>query len=600
MQCRFLALWVLGFFGVVSIVRQLSTLQTFTAANTFQEVTTNASILGFSTQGVCVEMALALQLSTWAPVRYHKDVDRNITGEKIQTYEHYYSSFFDSLKEDDDSARSTIAEFNRVRQSVLTKHLLDAGLTVGGAYPSRMFVERMASGRPLQIAVFGTSFTIGSNCGESSSQDEGDCAWPNRLARRWAELFPLSTGPVVDWHMWQENAQGSVNIAQKLPAVMESFITKNVAPDAILLDNTIIDLRSLEPWFEVVVRALVQAYPEIVLISVVDGIPDLVNSKESDYQNYYQWLRDVHRRYGLAVVDIAEMVRVLRNESKSGPDSRQDSLWPQAQYMINASNEVEKDETKSEHGEIYWANFTPRVRKTKGAYYPSDHPPWPTHQYVADSVAYALLTTAYHGCLSSQLPLPPPPLISEETVAPKSKIDACPVCLAPLSRINAKSPPSTDMNINGVDDPVTVVCGDWKWVTDDRNRAGWQSDEVGSLIRFRLKISADPLITMTYMASHSTFGDLRVTFRTPEKPPLACGDISNMTLPSLTLEGWIPSFSLSQVIIFPARQDTHSWGGWKLLNATVLGQSADYVDLYVENPNKNGRKRVKIQMLTSC
>jgi len=578
---------------------------------------------------VCAKLESALDLRTWAPVRYHKDL---IISEITDTK--YNQKLIDSIQQDDDVARSTIAEFNRI--NVLTKELLDAGVnTTRGSYPARRFAERVAAvisgndSKPLQIAVFGSSFTAGHNCGESTFQSDGDCAWPNRLTRRWEEHFPPLLTPAdvqVDWHMLQEHAQGSVNIAQKLPAFIESFRSKNVTPDAILLDNTLIDSKSFEPsWFEVVIRALVQTYPGLLIVSIVDGISNFVNfTKHKGQKEYYKGLRDVQRHYGLTVVNIAHMARVLKNETSDDNNNeyhqRQDRLWPQSKYMVNASgHELPVEFDGHNHRESYWANFVPRVRKTKFASHSSNHPPWPTHQYVADTVAYALLrTTFFYWCssntsnttsISQKLATPPASLLPKDTVSPKAKIDACPICLDPLSHIDAKvpPPPARDSN-NKNNNIVNVVCGDWKWVTDDRDRAGWQSDEAGSLIRFRLQIGATPLIAMTYMASHLTFGDFQVTFRMSNKTPLVCEDISNNTLPSLKLDGRIPEYSLSKTVIFPAKVSKHALHvsklAWELLNATVLSQKKekndDYVDLYVQNIPTHARTRVKIQMITTC
>jgi len=563
-----------------------------------------------SSSSVCDRLEEALDLRKWAPVSYHKDISR-------ETNSNFQSNFFDSLKEDDDAARSTIAEFNRIQKSddpVLTESLLDVGFTTGGDYSALRFAERVvtsnSSDKPLQIAVFGNSFTIGSNCGESTVHKSHECAWPNRLARRWTELFSSSsTGGseevAVDWHMWQENSQGSMNVAQKLPAFIESFRSKSVTPDAILLDNSLSASVS-EPWFEAIVRVFLQTYPGVVIVSIVDAMPQLLSLPYDDYE----WLRSVQQHYELAAVDLPEMYRVLNESSDGAATTQQDRLWPQANYMVSARGEKMYD--PDINGEAYWANFVPRVRKTKVANYPSNHPPWPTHQYVADTVAHALLRTASRGCflmgkMKQQKQLVPR-LLPKDTVASKEKIDACPICLDPLSRIDAKAPPHSNSSI------VSVVCGDWKWVTDNRNRSGWQSDVPGSLIRFRVRVSATtPLISMTYMASHATFGEFRITFRTLDKSPLLeCGDISNnsTTLPNLLIGGRLTEYSLSKTIIFPSQHNTNSIDGWKLLNATVLSQKqenkndsvADYddIDLYVENIVSHGRKRVKIQMITTC
>merc|ERR1712194_27677 len=287
------------------------------------------------------------------------------------------------------------------------------------------------------------------------------------------------------------------------------------------------------------------------------------------------------------------------------------------------------EETEQSDDPIYWANFVPITRKTKHAFYPDNHPPWPTHQYVADSVMHALLKTMQKGlgCDNDDRYMPSVPFLPSlpnATIATKVEMDNCVICLHPLTRIDARMiksighAHSTDDGIiesKNNNDDVMVTCGDWKWVTDRRNRSGWQSEKYGSIIRFRLKVSDEPTIALTHMRSYEKFGDLRVTFRVLTKqddflPPLGCNDIDrleNSTLiPSLVLGGSIPKFSLWETIVFPARityDDVNGKPRWELLNQTVLSRMSsdvEHVDLYVENMNKNHINRIKIQTVTSC
>lgn len=126
-----------------------------------------------------------------------------------------------TLADDDRQARATVAEFNRMRRSVLTAPLLESGFRRGRSHAARRLALRMAgvdsaaeaARRPIQIAVFGNSFTIGSNCGESTVQPPGGergCAWPSRLARRWDEVFNSSglfdlaeVNAGAEWRMYQ-------------------------------------------------------------------------------------------------------------------------------------------------------------------------------------------------------------------------------------------------------------------------------------------------------------------------------------------------------------------------------------------------------------
>jgi len=590
----------------------------------------------------CLPISLvnsALNVTAWLPVIYHKDL------ESAKHKDRFDKSKFSSLEEDDLSARSTIDDFNQLRSSVLTRRLLDTGFIPGGKYQARTFALRLMEsmekgGRPLNIAVFGTSFTIGANCAESSSQLSDECAWPNRLTRRFQEIITSMFGnhtnsrPNIEWMMHQENSQKSANIAQKLPSIMQDLDSRNVTLDAILLDNTISDQASAldRPWFEKIIRVLVQAFPGAVIVSLVDAVPSLVHPRKDREVMFSQRLHQVQRHYDLTVMDIAKMVRFLHHDATIHKKSLTgtlpvDLLWPQASHMVSSNGTEYIDGNL--FNPMYWANFLPKTRKTLYANYPENHPPWATHQYFADAVAYALLRVlqmGLAGCTTDDDATikmkAHSPVMNETTVAPKAQIDACQMCFSPQDQVDARSTSTRYRNVSHAnhdafagnnhdsdnDDAVVVICGDWKWTTDTRNRAGWQSEKIGSVIRFRLKVNEAPTISLKYMKSHAMFGSLKVSFRTVTKgstsPPLGCND--SLLLPSLILDATLPKYSLWETTVFPARieeRDATAQRYWELLNRAISTEGDfDHVDIYVVNhPHELiRRKRIKIQMVTSC
>ena len=652
---------------------------------------------------LCRLIASALDSSSWADVIYHKD--RQAPDDPGA----YDSWKFSSVEEDDEQARSTIDEFNKLRKEILTPKLLNLGVSTGRMRPARAFARRLGMlldrggrqrERPLIIVVFGNSFTIGSNCGESSVQSGEDCAWPMRLARRFDDIFSrVNSSSLVEWRMLQENAQGSSNIAQKIPSIIDEFRHRNVTPDAILLDNSISDQAyGIEsPWYEAVVREFLQSFPDTVIVSLVDAIPAYVDAPENyGYDDgFTQWFRRVQAHYGLAVVDVAKMVQHLRlHGSESGgaqsltqnsiDDYRQrqrrhhpifteaynnenstiiDLLWPQASDMIRANGTIIHDGSVDlDEGEVYWLNLLPRSRKTKPAWYPENHPPWATHQYVADSVMHALLQVASAGlgCGGDGddgddrdvMKREENSSLLEETVSPVETLNGCFICRSFLARIDAKSPGNVggrsvaDLTSNAVHDndynaTVAVTCGDWRWTTDGRNRSGWQSDQKGSLIRFRLGIINDklPTLSLTYMRSHETFGNPLVTLRAVSRKEaivpspsslMGCDDTDKFRdigwegefdiggkysndstlIPSLELDGYIPQYSLWETVVFPGKidyWDVNAARPWHLLNLTVLSHmmmadsndedAVQYVDVYLMNPSE---RRIKVQVVTSC
>jgi hypothetical protein len=697
---------------------------------------------------VCKAIASSLLPSSWSDIVYHKD-RAGMTGDPNPNA--FDDGKFSSVEEDNEQARSTIHEFNILRHEVLNEQLLNVGVrSTGRIHPARAFAKHLKSlldgeqhqqqqqQRRLIIAVFGNSFTIGSNCGESSVQSGEDCAWPMRLSRRFDELFQQrgggggnssSSSSLVEWRMYQENAQGSANIAQRIPSLIDEYNNRNVTPDVILLDNTIGDQMYgiARPWFEAVVRAFIDAFPDTVLVSMVSAIPAMVNvSGNNQYDTKFPpWLHEVQNHYGLAVVDFAMMVQHLRlhNNNDIGvnhgtaiqrsikeyqqrrqqltyhyasipPNEEEilftstytnsnntivDILWPQSDEMISINGKIFRDmiDGDVDDGGVYWLNYLPLTRKTKPAWYPQNHPPWSTHQYVADTVMYALLqiVNVGLGCADGQgIDVVADDdddggdddySFMDETVSPSDKLDDCFICRTPLTKMDAKSPQYIDGQLmtnlldddyDGTINPITVTCGDWKWITDKRKRSGWQSDQRGSLIVFRLQIGNNtqlPTMSLTYMKSHQTFGNLMVTFRPVSKKDaklmsslLGCDDVERFRdlgwegdfdiggkfandstiIPSLLIEGWIPQYSLWETIVFPPDIDYHNVNveqQFKLLQKTLSkywklsaldGDSrtfmefkddenrfdddiVEYIDLYVMNPEDS---RVKIQVVTAC
>ena len=326
--------------------------------------------------------------------------------------------------------------------------------------------------------------------------------------------------------------------------------------------------------------------------------------------------------------------------------------------MKSGNGSVYYDREANGGGEVYWSQFIPWTRKTKSANYPGAHPPWVTHQYVADAVMHGLLNLVtigsecgadYDGGYNFDEALES--AVLETSVATMEEINAAFICETPVTRIDAKSPTyvdhiianltSTDNDIDIAsdddDDTVALACGDWQWITDERSRSGWQSDEYGSIIRFRLKVSAEklPTISITYMRSYETFGNARVTFHpvtrkdlkeNPSPPPVfGCNDIhkflsdenGTVAVPSRELDGWQPEFTSWSTAVFPHQgewSDINSGPNHNLLRDTVLSHmqksedesivvdeddTVEYVDLYVINTNTY-RMRIKIQIVTSC
>ena len=214
------------------------------------------------------------------------------------------------------------------------------------------------------------------------------------------------------------------------------------------------------------------------------------------------------------------------------------------------------------------------------------------------------------------------PSFPETPVAGKVELDRYFVCQNPNDTLDARvhtsvvdATKSNQMSMHEA--PVVVTCGDWKWVTDERNRSGWQSEKPGSLIRFRLKANKIPTISLTHMTSHASFGAFQVSFqpisgtnRTLQKM-MTCKDIekfdSQELLPSAQLEGRREEFSLWETVVFSGKLDSNNDEVKRVMKKAVMEKiegmkDIQYIDVYIINARhyNTDRTRVKIQRISSC
>jgi hypothetical protein len=597
---------------------------------------------------VCRDIKSLLDISKWPDIVFYEDHPNFVKNAKLK---------LDPNREENLKARATVAEFNRIRKSVLTTDLLDEGINEGSLYTAQKFaqrfLERGENDRPLTIAVTGNSFTIGSNCGENTRQgDSGGagpdgCGWPYRLAQRWEELvtrsFGNTTNTKIEWNMLQANGQASQNIVQRLPSLIDEYDSINKTLDVIILNNGIIDLFRPRPWFEAVIRVIQTYFPQTMIINLIDGTPEFVswNNGEdtvkggelSRFRNYMK----THDHYNIARLDLAKMCLLLkysdmeryRTLRQQYPESS--LLWPQvAKMMYGNKTTLRKDQPMITHSglPLYWANYTPRVEKTKVAYFPTNHPPFTTHQYVADSVLYTLLRLLKAGIrcddnnMMNREEIAVKPALPKSTIAKLEEVERCFVCLKPIQQLDARVLESVVNGTNGsnelsvTESHVVVTCGDWKWITDERKRSGWQSDKAGSLIRFRLKVSSEvPILSLTYMTSHTSFGDFHLSFVPVSKANInrtlmGCSDVTKFEnqslLPSMILKGKRPDFSLWDTFVFSGKLDSHEDMANEVMKKTVMdilakSKDIEFIDVYVLNNDYYGNQgRVKIQTVTSC
>jgi hypothetical protein len=132
-----------------------------------------------------------------------------------------------------------------------------------------------------------------------------------------------------------------------------------------------------------------------MVVSLVSATPIFVNPNPKGVA-FLKEIHAVQRHYGLVSVDLSTMARLLEKNSSI------DLLWPQSPHLISQNGtKVTDDMERYAFRTLYWANFLPKTQVARNSRQPSIHAPWPTHQYVADTVMYSILSAIDYGLKSN-------------------------------------------------------------------------------------------------------------------------------------------------------------------------------------------------------
>eukprot|EP00550_Attheya_septentrionalis_P000071 CAMPEP_0198286396 /NCGR_PEP_ID=MMETSP1449-20131203/5488_1 /TAXON_ID=420275 /ORGANISM="Attheya septentrionalis, Strain CCMP2084" /LENGTH=553 /DNA_ID=CAMNT_0043984121 /DNA_START=123 /DNA_END=1781 /DNA_ORIENTATION=+ len=375
------------------------------------------------------------------------------------------------------------------KEYALTNKILQTGWVPGKVQAS--WVSKIAEAKePITILALGGSFTRGHGCGETPKQAEKEeCSWPARLQRWWqvhfAEEGAVHPAPRLV-HMG-EHGTGSANALQQMGVIAKSLSHK---PDLILIDYLVndlfFDIHDGFLAFENLLITIRDVLPQAQILVLAAGCSKCIQSEVLDRQ------RKVVLFHGIPMVDYAAMVQ-FHNKVNGNPD-RADLLWP--------TTDPEYDGPWTVMG-APWPNFLPAVNVTHRACCANNHPPWPVHQYVADSVAYAITQM-----LSQEVKCHGSSKITPQHFHPQEELDRYPSCRNPLTFHDAQLSPhgvKTDNNTG------------WTLYEDKPGRPGWITTTKGSILQFPVQFGDQPVLAITYLRSYENIGRAYVRLRSIEK-----------------------------------------------------------------------------------
>lgn len=142
----------------------------------------------------------------------------------------------------------------------------------------------------------------------------------------------------------------TISFIHRLPSLVDDFRNQNRTLDVIILNNGISDSRFSDPWLEAVVRYLLEHFPQILIISIIDGIPGFVRCRHcrQRYGRRHGIQGDTLQRflktqnyYHVTGIDFAAMSRLLIDSDEEIYKILRDrhphssSLWPQEERTIH-------------------------------------------------------------------------------------------------------------------------------------------------------------------------------------------------------------------------------------------------------------------------
>ena len=167
-------------------------------------IITTIALTSAKTFHACDDDAARALKRPWAPVVFHGERE---TSESLPEIDARFTPDGDA---DEATGFRAVDDFNEMEPIPA----LGKAYVPGSSHRASSLARRAATDEPLHFAVFGNSFTIGSNCGESTTQHQRDCAWPARMARRLRELRPGR--PPEVWHSYQ-NGEASSTLHSNCP-----------------------------------------------------------------------------------------------------------------------------------------------------------------------------------------------------------------------------------------------------------------------------------------------------------------------------------------------------------------------------------------------
>eukprot|EP00928_Gymnodinium_smaydae_P011050 TRINITY_DN14130_c0_g1_i1.p1 TRINITY_DN14130_c0_g1~~TRINITY_DN14130_c0_g1_i1.p1 ORF type:complete len:623 (-),score=66.71 TRINITY_DN14130_c0_g1_i1:3-1871(-) len=371
----------------------------------------------------------------------------------------------------------------------LTADVESAGWVSGNSYRMKRLAKKLETNRTIRIMSFGSSFTRGHGCMETTYQSELECAWPTRLEQWWRKAFPDSD------MVLSNRAEHGANPATVLSGIGAVVAAMDEHPDLVIVDYLVSDITDNAVEFESLIRSLRTLLPETQMLIFNDACETCIERAPLR--------RRIAEHYEIPMVDYAAMV--AHERSTRPPGFSQERLWP-------SSTSVPPMEATGTFTQMKaaWKDFEPTVYVFGMTAEPINHPPWPVHQYVADAIGNAILRMLADVCGNKELKRDED-LAQKKPVNSQEDLDKLPVCLHPLTYFSAAEEICSTPARNTSYPFLMNAKGGWELKEDVKDRPGWIATKAGATISFPVRFGMHPTLTITYLRSYAGVGNAEAT-----------------------------------------------------------------------------------------
>ena len=394
----------------------------------------------------------------------------------------------------------------------------DYAMRAWDAVLARLTDERA---RVFTIVILGGSEAAGNNCKNELLKDR-ECAWSARLADWIRAMYPDKEIRLISY------ASGGLSISNLVASL--TFYMNNPADTDLLLVDTIVndahtDHALIAPYWEVFLLKLRRLRPSLPVL-VVNACP-LPHCTRAN-----ALIKAVAIAHSVPVVSFFDFVQVVANH-EGGLAGDYARWWTKDDWLVR------------------------------------NHPPWPSHQYVADVVAGCMRHHWERHCGDDgeggeervHFYDDGTPLITIETSLFDRKIlEKLDTCDRPVTQWTAVAPlvaaAATAHSITALQDGQVHTSAEWYKLDDRPGKPAWVSTAIGAVIGFDVTFGAVPTLSLTYLRSYETLADAEMWFASNPTRLLRVRGVYDPATEASLLASHTSTFATVTFLVFRSEMQT--------------------------------------------